>query len=151
MHNFEDIKSGARLRGLDPAGVAEVEQFGPDALNLVFRVDGRNSERLVYRDEESGFEFLEAGSTGKCTPASPSDSYSDDPGAGKTVMAGLLIKELLIVAIRSAALCRARRDAIRPSPLRRLDRWPYPQDAILVRRGTAALCDLILKQSAPCP
>ena len=32
-----------------------------DALNLVFRVDGRVGERLVYRDEESGFQFLEAG------------------------------------------------------------------------------------------
>jgi len=63
MHAFEDIKPGARLRGLDPAGIAEVvqvAQFGPDALNLVFRVDGRVAERLVYRGEESGFEFLEA-------------------------------------------------------------------------------------------
>jgi hypothetical protein len=32
-----------------------------DALNLVFRVDGRVGERLVYRGEESGFQFLEAG------------------------------------------------------------------------------------------
>ena len=64
MHTFEDIKLGARLRGLDPAGIAEVVQvahFGPDALNLVFRVDGRVGERLVYRGEESGFEILEAG------------------------------------------------------------------------------------------
>ena len=44
MQTFEDIKPGARLRGLDPAGIAEVVQvarFGPDALNLAFRVDGR--------------------------------------------------------------------------------------------------------------
>jgi hypothetical protein len=64
MHAFEDIKPGARVRGLDPAGIAEVVQvarFGPDALNLVFRVNGRVGERLVYRGEESGFEFLEAG------------------------------------------------------------------------------------------
>src|SRR5947199_3235001 len=64
MRAFEDIKPGARLRGLDPAGIAEVVQvarFGPDALNLVFRVDGRVGERLVYRGEESGFEFLGAG------------------------------------------------------------------------------------------
>jgi len=35
MQKFEDIKPGARLRGLDPAGIAEVVQiarFGPDAL-----------------------------------------------------------------------------------------------------------------------
>jgi hypothetical protein len=29
----------------------------------VFRVEGRVAERLVYRGEESGFEFLEAGRT----------------------------------------------------------------------------------------
>src|SRR5712691_2066942 len=64
MRAFEDIKPGARLRGIDPVGVAEVVQvarFGPDALNLVFRVNGRVGERLVYRGEESGFEFLETG------------------------------------------------------------------------------------------
>ena len=64
MHNFEDIKPGARLLGLDPAGIAEVVQvarFGPDALNLVFRVNGRVGERLVYRGEESSFELLETG------------------------------------------------------------------------------------------
>jgi hypothetical protein len=51
MHNFEDIKPGTRLLGLDPSGIAEVVQvarFGPDAVNLVFRVDGRVGERLVY-------------------------------------------------------------------------------------------------------
>lgn len=147
MHNFEDIKPGARLRGLDPAGVAEVVQvakFGPDALNLVFRVDGRVGERLVYRGEESGFELLEAGRTyafdadggllrlaseayrirlaylfdpylavsasqiealphqitavyGEMLPRQPLRFLlADDPGAGKTVMAGLLIKELMI-------------------------------------------------------
>jgi hypothetical protein len=51
---FEQIKPGARLRGLDPAGIAEVvsvSNFGNDAINLVFRVDGRVAERLVYRGE----------------------------------------------------------------------------------------------------
>ena len=64
MPTFENIKPGLRLRGLDPAGIAEVVQvahFGPHALNLVFRVNGRVGERLVYRGEESGFDFLEAG------------------------------------------------------------------------------------------
>jgi len=66
MHNFEDIKPGARLKGLDPEGIAEVVQvarFGPDALNLIFRGNGPVGERLVYRGEENGFEFLEAGRT----------------------------------------------------------------------------------------
>jgi hypothetical protein len=147
MHTFEDIKPGSRLRGLDPAGIAEVVQvahFGPDALNLVFRVDGRVGERLVYRGEESGFDFLETGRSyafdadggllrlaseayrirlaylfdpylavsasqieafshqitavyGEMLPRQPLRFLlADDPGAGKTIMAGLLIKELLI-------------------------------------------------------
>jgi hypothetical protein len=66
MTAFEDIKAGARFRGLDTAGVAEivhVTRFGPDALNLVFRVNGRVGERLVYRGEEAAFAVLEAGRT----------------------------------------------------------------------------------------
>src|SRR4029077_5242311 len=147
MSTFENIKPGSRLRGLDPAGVAEVVQvarFGPDALNLVFRVNGRVGERLVYRGEESGLELLEAGRSyafdadggllrlaseayrirlaylfdpylavsasqiealphqitavyGEMLPRQPLRFLlADDPGAGKTIMAGLLIKELLI-------------------------------------------------------
>jgi hypothetical protein len=52
MGTFNDIKPGARLRGLDTAGTAEIVQvtrFGEDALNLIFRVNGRVGERLVYR------------------------------------------------------------------------------------------------------
>jgi hypothetical protein len=41
------------------AEVAQVFRFGPDALNLVFRVNGRVGERLVYRGDEAAFEFLE--------------------------------------------------------------------------------------------
>ena len=66
MTVFENIKPGSRLRGLDPSGLAEivqVTQFGPDALNVVFRVDGRVDQRLVMRGEEIGFEFVEAGRT----------------------------------------------------------------------------------------
>jgi superfamily II DNA or RNA helicase len=147
MQKFEDIKPGARLLGLDPAGIAEVVQiarFGPDALNLVFRVDGRVGERLVYRGEENSFELLETGRSyafdadgsllrlaseayrirlaylfdpylavtasqiealphqitavyGEMLPRQPLRFLlADDPGAGKTIMAGLLVKELLI-------------------------------------------------------
>jgi hypothetical protein len=147
MSAFEEIKPGTRLKGLDPVGIAEVvsvSRFGTDALNLVFRVDGRVAERLVYRGEESGFEFLEAGRTygfdadggllrlaseayrirlaylfdpylavsasqiealphqvtavyGEMLPRQPLRFLlADDPGAGKTIMAGLLIKELMI-------------------------------------------------------
>ena len=64
MSTFDDIKPGARVKGLDPGGTAEVVQvarFGADALNVVYRVNGKVGERLLYRGEESGFEFIEAG------------------------------------------------------------------------------------------
>lgn len=56
----DDLKPGARIRGLAPIGVAEIVQvsrFGADALNVVFRADGKVGERLLYRGEESAFEF----------------------------------------------------------------------------------------------
>jgi superfamily II DNA or RNA helicase len=144
---FEDIKPGSRLRGLDAGGIAEVVQvskFGPDAINLVFRANGKVGERLVYRGDEQAFELVEAGRAfgfdadggllrlaseayrirlaylfdpylavtasdiealphqitavyGEMLPRQPLRFLlADDPGAGKTVMAGLLIKELLI-------------------------------------------------------
>ena len=147
MSNFEDIKPGARIGRLDLSGIAEVvsvSRFGPDALNLVFRVNGKVAERLVYRGEEVAFEFLKTGSVyafdadagllrlaseayrirlahlfdpylavsasqiealphqitavyGEMLPRQPLRFLlADDPGAGKTVMAGLLIKELII-------------------------------------------------------
>jgi SNF2 family DNA or RNA helicase len=147
MMSFEDIKPGSRFRGLDPFGIAEVVQvsrFGPDALNLIFRANGRVGERLVYRGEETAFEFVEPGRAfafdsdgallrlaseayrirlaylfdpylavsasqiealphqitavyGEMLPRQPLRFLlADDLGAGKTIMAGLLIKELLI-------------------------------------------------------
>jgi len=154
LSTFDQIKPGARLKGLDPGGIAEIVQvarFGADALNIVYRVDGRVGERLLYRGEETGFEFREAGRSygfdadggllrltseayrirlahlfdpylavtasqigalphqitavyGEMLPRQPLRFLlADDPGAGKTIMVGLLIKELLIRAISSAA------------------------------------------------
>lgn len=147
MSLFDEIKPGARIKGLDTTGIAEVvsvSRFGSDAINLVFRVGGKVAERLVYRGEETAFEFITGGrayafdaDAGLLRLASEAyrirlahlfDPYlavsasqiealphqitavyaemlprqplrfllADDPGAGKTVMAGLLIKELLI-------------------------------------------------------
>jgi hypothetical protein len=147
MIAFDDIKPGSRLRGLDPNGVAEVVQvahFGVDALNLVFRANGRVGERLVYRGEETPLDLVDSGRAfafdadggllrlaseayrirlahlfdpylaisasqiealphqitavyGEMLPRQPLRFLlGDDPGAGKTIMAGLLIKELLI-------------------------------------------------------
>lgn len=144
---FDDLKAGARLRGLDPSGIAEVVQvarYGPDAVNVVLRVNGRVSERLIFRGDMAGVEVLDTGRTygfdadgetfrlaleafrlrlahlfdpylaltasqiealphqitavyGEMLPRQPLRFLlADDPGAGKTVMAGLLIKELLI-------------------------------------------------------
>src|SRR5437868_6605653 len=147
MPSFDDIRPGARIKGLDVGGIAEVvtvSRFGADALNLVFRVNGKVGERLVYRGEETVFEFVDAGRQyafdadgallrlasealrlrlahlfdpylaisssqiealphqitavyGEMLPRQPLRFLlADDPGAGKTIMAGLLIKELLI-------------------------------------------------------
>ena len=147
MTSFDEIKPGVRLEGLDPAGVAEVVQvsrFGPDALNLVFRANGKVGERLVYRGDEVGLKLVEPGRSfsfdadggllrlaseayrvrlaylfdpylavtasqiealphqitavyGDMLPRQPLRFLlADDPGAGKTIMAGLLNKELLI-------------------------------------------------------
>ena len=141
------MKPGARVRGLEGAGVAEIVQaqrFGPDAVNLVFRAGGKVGERLVYRGDETAFEEVEAGRAfgfdadgallrlaseayrirlahlfdpylalsasriealphqitavyGEMLPRQPLRFLlADDPGAGKTIMAGLLIKELII-------------------------------------------------------
>lgn len=147
MAQFDDLVPGARLRGLDPSGIAEIVQaarFGDDAVNIVFRANGRVNERLVYRGEESAFEIADPGRQygfdadgellrlaseayrirlaylfdpylavtasqiealphqitavyGDMLPRQPLRFLlADDPGAGKTVMAGLLIKELMI-------------------------------------------------------
>lgn len=147
MTIFDEISPGARICGLDAGGIAEIVQvsrFGADALNLIFRVNGRVAERLVYRGEEPGFTIVEGGRAlgfdadgelfrlaseacrirlahlfdpylavsasqiealphqitavyGEMLPRQPLRFLlADDPGAGKTIMAGLLIKELLI-------------------------------------------------------
>jgi hypothetical protein len=68
LPTLEDIKPGARLGGLDLAGLAEVAQvarFGADALNLVFKV-------AVY---------------GEMLPRQPLRFLlADDPGAGKAIL-----------------------------------------------------------------
>jgi hypothetical protein len=58
MHNFEDLKPGARLLGLDPAGIAEVVQvarFGSDALNLGWTAELANASSIVVRKAVSSY------------------------------------------------------------------------------------------------
>ena len=147
MLSFDEIRAGTRLSGLDGPGDAEVidvTPFGPDALNVVYRIDGRVSEKLVYRGDEAGLSLAVAGRAfafdadgeqlrlaseaqrirlahlfdpylavtssqiealphqitavyGEMLPRQPLRFLlADDPGAGKTVMAGLLVKELML-------------------------------------------------------
>jgi len=144
---FEDITAGSRIVGLHGSAVAEVvsvSRYGTDALNLVYRADGKVSERLILQGEEASLTLYEGGRSfgfdadgqlvrlaseayrirlahlfdpylavsasdiealphqitavyGEMLPRQPLRFLlADDPGAGKTVMAGLLIKELLI-------------------------------------------------------
>lgn len=147
MQLFDQIRPGARIKGLTSNGAAEivsVARFGPDAVNVVFRSHGKVHERLIYRGEDAALSLEEDGRPfafdadgGLLRLASEAcrirlahlfDPYlavtssqiealphqitavygemlarqplrfllADDPGAGKTVMAGLLVKELLI-------------------------------------------------------
>ncbi|KXV21267.1 hypothetical protein AD933_00955 [Acetobacter malorum] len=61
---FGQLQPGAHVRGLDTGGIAEIIQvrsFGPDALNLLFRVNGKIGERLLYRGDEIPFELVQPG------------------------------------------------------------------------------------------
>ncbi|GHF71445.1 protein NO VEIN domain-containing protein [Seohaeicola zhoushanensis] len=144
---LEDLKSGASIEGLTPAGSAKVinvEWFGDQAVKVVFEdPNGGVQDRIVYRDEEHSLKVAGTGSVfsfdasgellrlvteahriklahhfdpylaihtslvqplphqitavyGEMLPRQPLRFLlADDPGAGKTIMAGLLIKELI--------------------------------------------------------
>ena len=147
MTGLEQIKPGARVKGIDGSAVAEivsVSWFGSETAEVVYRVDGRVGQRLVFRSEEAGIEVVTDGRAfgfdgdghvlrlaseamrirlahlfdpymavhasridalphqitavyGDMLPRQPLRFLlADDPGAGKTIMAGLLLKELLI-------------------------------------------------------
>ena len=144
---LDDLKPGARVRGLAGADTAEVVSatwFGDQAVDVVFRINGRVDQRIVYRTDEPELELAGGGRAfsfdgdgetlrlasealrirlahlfdpylavhasaiealphqitavyGEMLPRQPLRFLlADDPGAGKTVMAGLLIKELII-------------------------------------------------------
>ena len=61
---LEDLKPGARVRGLAGAEVAEVVSagwFGEQAVDVVFRVNGKVDQRIVFRSDEAGLELAGAG------------------------------------------------------------------------------------------
>jgi superfamily II DNA or RNA helicase len=144
---LEDLKAGASIEGLTPAGharIVSVEWFGDQAVKVIYeKPDGGVQDRLVYRDEEHTLKIASAGRLwsfdadgsllrlvteanriklahhfdpylaihtsivqplphqitavyGEMLPRQPLRFLlADDPGAGKTIMAGLLIKELI--------------------------------------------------------
>ncbi|MFZ4809552.1 MAG: DEAD/DEAH box helicase [Hyphomicrobiaceae bacterium] len=147
MLALERIVSGAKVRGLTGAAIAEVvrvEWIGTDALNVVYRGADGPAEIVLFRDHEPRLELVQASRAfsfdgdgeafriaseaqrirlahlfdpylavhsssieplphqitavyGEMLPRHPLRFLlADDPGAGKTIMAGLLIKELLI-------------------------------------------------------
>ena len=62
---LEDLKAGAAVTGLAPAGIAkviQVEWFGDQAVKVTFEDNaGTVRNRLVYRNEEPTLELVEAG------------------------------------------------------------------------------------------
>lgn len=147
MSKLEDLRPNASVRGIVPdalASVVNVKWFGSEALELTYKTaDGKVANQLLYRDDESRLEVVEAGrpwsfdgdgalfrlvseaqrihlahlfdpvlavhtSLVEPLPHQITAVYesmlprqplrfllADDPGAGKTIMAGLLIKELI--------------------------------------------------------
>jgi SNF2 family DNA or RNA helicase len=79
MLKLEDLNKDAQIEGLDPNGIVRVvtcEPVGTDALTVYYQAaDGSMLPRQPLR-------YV----------------LADDPGAGKTIMAGLFIPELLMRA-----------------------------------------------------
>src|ERR1017187_10255202 len=124
MAKLEDLKRGATVRGILPdclVTVIDVKWYGSAAIELTYKDPaGKPSVVLIYRDREPTLEIAEAGRawsfdgdgklfrlvseargiTALCDEMLPREPLrcllADDPAAGKTIMAGLLIKELLI-------------------------------------------------------
>lgn len=62
--DFDSIKPGSVVLGLDAAGPADIVQvsdFGPDAKNIAFRAAGRVGERLLYRGGAAALELVKQG------------------------------------------------------------------------------------------
>lgn len=144
---LEDLQTNASVRGVSSdqiVSVVSVQWFGSDALELTYKtLDGKVSNQLLYRHDESRLEIVEVGlpwsfdgsgelfrlvsealrirlahlfdpvlavhtSVVEPLPHQITAVYesmlprqplrfllADDPGSGKTIMAGLLIKELI--------------------------------------------------------
>lgn len=147
MIKLEQIVSGSRIRGIagkQPVEILAARSYGPDALEVTYKLNGAVDQTVLFRSAESELELEEAtrrfgfdadghllrlasealrirlahlfdpflavrSSQIDALPHQLTAVYeemlprqplrfllADDPGAGKTIMAGLLIKELLI-------------------------------------------------------
>ncbi|APF36459.1 RNA helicase [Chelatococcus daeguensis] len=147
MIRLEEIVPGARIRGIAGTQFVEVlaaRSFGPDAVEVTYKLNGAVDQTVLFRSSESELELAELtrrfafdgdghllrlasealrirlahlfdpflavrSSQIEALPHQLTAVYeemlprqplrfllADDPGAGKTIMAGLLIKELLI-------------------------------------------------------
>ena len=158
MAKLEDLKPGVGVKGIIPqqtVSVVDVRWHGSAAVELFYkRADGQPGTQLVFRNEESNLEIVDAGRVwrfdadgelfrlaaeayrirlahlfdpvlavhtslieplphqitavyGDMLPRHPLRFLlADDPGAGKTIMAGLLIKELMVRGdVRRCLIC----------------------------------------------
>src|SRR3989338_4599511 len=147
---LEEIKSGAVIRGIDPAEpvrIVSVDAAGPDAVTVYYKTSGgKLLERMLFRSDEASllleapgrpwafdapaedfklavealrinvahlFDPMMAVHTSNVEPLPHQISavyesmlprqplryvLADDPGAGKTIMAGLFMRELIMRA-----------------------------------------------------
>lgn len=147
MSKLEELRTNASVRGILPGSlvtVVSVQWYGSQALELTYKTPaGKVANELIYRDNESQIEVVEAGRSWSFDGDGTllrlvSEGYrislahlfdpllavhtsmvdplphqitavyetmlprqplrfllADDPGAGKTIMAGLLMKELI--------------------------------------------------------
>src|SRR6266571_281674 len=112
---LEDLMPGALVGGIIGDGVitvVAVRWIGSNAVQLTFRTGGgRLDERLLYRDHEprltlrqaaAAYDFSADGALFKLAAEALLERtplrflLADDPGAGKTIMAGLYAKELML-------------------------------------------------------
>ena len=96
---LQDLQPDATVRGILPDAlvtVASVEWHGSDAMTLVYRgPNGKVADEILYRHDEMRLEIVEAGRPWSFDGDGSLFRLVADPGAGKTIMAGLLIKELI--------------------------------------------------------
>jgi SNF2 family DNA or RNA helicase len=108
MARLEDLTPNAAIRGILPDQIVTVvntQWFGSEALELTYKgPSGKVANEVLYRDDEPRIELVEFGRPWSFDGDGAlfrlvSEAHRirlADPGAGKTIMAGLFIKELIV-------------------------------------------------------